>query len=79
MTKPIEPQILPIFFIKNIKPKIIIVTKSIKYKSCAAIVFGILKLPKNEDIPKTPRTLYIFEPNTFPRAKSTFLFIASTL
>ncbi len=79
MTKPIDPYVLPIFFIKNIKPKTIIVTKSIKYKSCSEIIFGIVKLPKNEDIPKTPRTLYIFEPNTFPRAKSTFLLIAASI
>ena len=30
-------------------------------------------MPKKDDTPKMPNTLYIFEPNTLPRAKSTFL------
>ena len=47
-----------------------------KYRSWEPIELGILKLPKNEEMPKTPRTLYIFEPNTLPKAKSTFLLIA---
>ena len=47
-----------------------------RYKSCFAIISGILKFPKNELIPKTPRTLYMFEPKIFPNAKSTFFFNA---
>ena len=37
------------------------------------------KKKKKEDIPKTPKILYIFEPNTFPRAKSTFLLKADRI
>ena len=37
----------------------------------------ISKLANNEDIPKTPNTLYIFEPNILPIAKSVCFFIAA--
>ena len=51
------PYVLPILFKKIINPKIITVTKSIKNKSTDPITLGMLKLPKKEETPKTPRTL----------------------
>ena len=55
--KPILPYTLPNFLAKNIKPKIITVIEIINNKSCFAKISGIENLPKNELIPKTPRTL----------------------
>ena len=51
------PYVLPILFKKIINPKIITVTKSIKSKSTVPITLGMLKLPKKEETPRTPRTL----------------------
>ena len=56
-SKPIDPQVLPILFKNIINPKIITVTNSIKIKSIKPITAGMLKLPKKEDIPNTPKTL----------------------
>ena len=56
-----------------------IITAVIIYKSKLAILLGIEKFAKKDEIPKTPKILYIFEPNTFPKAKSTFLLKADKI
>ena len=56
-TKPTAPQVLPILFKKNINPKIITVTNNINRRSSDPIIDGILKFPKNDDTPNTPKTL----------------------
>ena len=55
--RPIDPYVLPIRFRININPKIIRVTNSIKIKSSDPIIAGILKLPKKEETPNTPKML----------------------
>ena len=56
-TKLIAPQVLPIRFKKNIKPKIVKVTNNINKRSADPIMDGILKFPKNDETPSTPKTL----------------------
>ena len=55
--KLIDPQVLPILFKKNINPKIITVTNNINSKSSEPITSGMLKLPKKEETPNTPKIL----------------------
>ena len=40
---------------------------------------GISKSANREETPKTPKMLYIFEPNIFPIAKSVCFFIAAMI
>ena len=56
-SKLIDPQVLPILFKKNINPKIIKVTNNINSKSSEPITAGMLKLPKKEETPNTPKIL----------------------
>jgi len=55
------------------------VTNNIKNKSIEPITNGMVKFPKKEETPNTPKTLYIFEPKTLPRAKSTLRLMADKI